>query len=425
MKNQLRVGLLGLGVVGGGTVEVLATQKEKITQQTGVEITIAKALVRPNEDKKQIAEEHGFELTTAIEEIVEDPTIDVVVELIGKIHPAKEFIASALSNKKHVVTANKDLIAQHGVELIQLATENQVSLFYEASVAGGIPILRTMTTNYLADEITNVQGIVNGTTNYMLTKMVEEGTSYEAALKQAQELGFAESDPTNDVDGLDAAYKMVILTQFAYGMDVSLADVAIQGIRGLAAEDVSIAQHFGYDIKLIGESKKTNGTVEVSVGPTLVKQSHPIAAIKNEFNGVFITSTGIGQSMFYGPGAGALPTATSVVSDLVAIAKNSQSNLIAPAFNDYRQKTTLTSKEAQISEYYLALTFDSGKETREVLAILEDIGFIIEKHKISESNGVQRVGLLLSQISRKDLEIKVDALPVDVKVEQMMKVMGD
>jgi homoserine dehydrogenase len=172
MKDHLRIGILGLGVVGSGTVQVLAAQRAKIKEQTGMNVSIVKALIRPAEDKKQFADEHGIELTSELADIVEDATLDVVIELIGKVHPAKEFIAQALKNGKHVVTANKDLIAQHGVELVEIAKENNVSLFYEASVAGGIPILRTLTTNYLADEITNIRGIVNGTTNYMLTKML-------------------------------------------------------------------------------------------------------------------------------------------------------------------------------------------------------------------------------------------------------------
>lgn len=411
--KELRVGILGLGVVGSGTVKVLSDHQTKIKEQTGKTLSIVKALIRPGEDKEDFAKEYGLTLTTELSEIVEDDSLDIVIELIGKVHPAKEFITAALLNGKHVVTANKDLIAQHGVELIDIAKENHVSLFYEASVAGGIPILRTLTANYLADEITNIRGIVNGTTNYMLTKMLENGTSYEEALSEAQTLGFAESDPTNDVDGIDAAYKMVILTQFAYGMDVTLDDLEIKGIRGLSDLDVSQANKFGYEIKLIGESVKTEGSVDVSVGPVLVPKTHPLASIKNEFNGVFINSTGIDQSMFYGPGAGSLPTATSVVSDVVAIAKNQALGIPAPQFNEYRRPLVLTTAEQAKSKYYFAI--NATEET--VATIFNELAIATEE--IDENNG--RISVITTSINRvqlAELEEKLATI-----LEQRMKVM--
>lgn len=411
--KELRVGILGLGVVGSGTVKVLSDHQTKIKEQTGKTLSIVKALIRPGEDKEDFAKEYGLTLTTELSEIVEDDSLDIVIELIGKVHPAKEFITAALQNGKHVVTANKDLIAQHGVELIDIAKENHVSLFYEASVAGGIPILRTLTANYLADEITNIRGIVNGTTNYMLTKMLENGTSYEEALSEAQTLGFAESDPTNDVDGIDAAYKMVILTQFAYGMDVTLDDLEIKGIRGLSDLDVSQANKFGYEIKLIGESVKTEGSVDVSVGPVLVPKTHPLASIKNEFNGVFINSTGIDQSMFYGPGAGSLPTATSVVSDVAAIAKNQALGILAPQFNEYRRPLVLTTAEQAKSKYYFAI--NATEET--VATIFNELAIATEE--IDENNG--RISVITTSINRvqlAELEEKLATI-----LEQRMKVM--
>lgn len=411
--KELRVGILGLGVVGSGTVKVLSDHQTKIKEQTGKTLSIVKALIRPGEDKEDFAKEYGLTLTTELSEIVEDDSLDIVIELIGKVHPAKEFITAALQNGKHVVTANKDLIAQHGVELIDIAKENHVSLFYEASVAGGIPILRTLTANYLADEITNIRGIVNGTTNYMLTKMLENGTSYEEALSEAQTLGFAESDPTNDVDGIDAAYKMVILTQFAYGMDVTLDDLEIKGIRGLSDLDVSQANKFGYEIKLIGESVKTEGSVDVSVGPVLVPKTHPLASIKNEFNGVFINSTGIDQSMFYGPGAGSLPTATSVVSDVAAIAKNQALGIPAPQFNEYRRPLVLTTAEQAKSKYYFAI--NATEET--VATIFNELAIATEE--IDENNG--RISVITTSINRvqlAELEEKLATI-----LEKRMKVM--
>ena len=208
MQKRLQIGILGLGVVGTGVVEIVNQERKKIKQKTGVDLLITKALVRPGEDKSALAAAQGFQLVYDSKDITEDPDIDVVVEVMGKIHPAYEFITEALEQGKHVVTANKDLLAQKGTQLVQTAIENHVSLYYEASVAGGIPILRVLANSFVADEITEVLGIINGTTNYMLTQMVEQQMTYEDALAQAQALGFAASDPKNDVDGIDAALLM-------------------------------------------------------------------------------------------------------------------------------------------------------------------------------------------------------------------------
>lgn len=418
MSKTLRIGLLGLGVVGGGVVQVLAKEKEKLQKQTGVAISIDKVLVRAGEDKSALAKKYGFVLTTDFEDIVTDTNLDIIIELIGKVHPAKEFIEKALQNGKHVVTANKDLIAQHGVALNQLAKENRVSLFYEASVAGGIPILRTLTNNYLADEITDVMGIVNGTTNYMLTKMFENQLSYQIALEQAQALGFAESDPTNDVDGIDAAYKMVILAQFAYGMDVSMSDLEIEGIRSLTKTDVQAAQALGYEIKLIGRAKKYGQGIAVSVGPTLVDKYHPIASIKNEFNGIFIESSGIHQSMFYGPGAGALPTATSVLSDVVAIAKNKYLGIEPPLFNHFKVDTTLASDLKQIDSYYIALKVN---DLAKVQAIFTEQAINIKKEH-QQSDGWFVICEPIAKATLKELTQKLSTY---AKIERVMKVIGE
>lgn len=413
MDKTLNIGLLGLGVVGSGVVEVLARQQEKLRDETGIKIQIVKSLVRVGEDKSQIAQKYGFELVTDIQDIINDPNIDVVVELIGKVHPAKEFITQALENGKHVVTANKDLIAQHGVELNQVAKSHQVSLFYEASVAGGIPILRTMTNNYLADEITNVLGIVNGTTNYMLTKMLTEGLSYDEALEKAQELGFAESDPTNDVDGIDAAYKMVILSQFAYGMDVKMSDLSIEGIRQVSAEDVAFAKKAGYEIKLIGRTRKIQDAIEVSVGPTLVSVNHPLASIKDEYNGVYLESTGINQSMFYGPGAGALPTATSVVSDLLAIAINRKNQQPAPLFNNYHRPTKLLHDSQIVDRHYLYI---QTNQINEIVAIISEYKLVYQQ-QLDEKYQV-----ILDDIAKDKLQQLIHKLSDYATMIRVMKV---
>lgn len=410
MEKQLRIGLLGLGVVGTGICQVLKAQKTKLFEQTKTSIAIKTALASPTQARKELAESCGFQLTQEPNDIFSDPEIDVVIEVIGKINPAMEFIIKAIENGKSVVTANKDLIATHGPKLQALAEKHNVCLFYEASVAGGIPILRTLSDSYLADEIFSIAGIINGTTNYMLTKMQEEQLSYEEALEQAQRLGFAESDPTNDVDGIDAAYKMVILTAFAFGMEITMEDVEVEGIRHVKSEDIANAAEFGYEIKLIGTAvKNEQQQVSISVGPVFVPKSHPLAAVKNEFNAVFVESTGIGQSMFYGPGAGGIPTATSVVSDLAAIAKNRISGT-APAFNSFYRVKSLADTRATRSSYYLLLAESSEKIP------LKDW----QKERLSNSGN--QTAILTNALTKQELKEQLAAFEPE-QIVTIMKVM--
>lgn len=423
MKKELKIGLLGLGVVANGVVELLAAQKEKIAKQTGVTLTLEKVLVLDKTGKEAFANENNCELVTKLEEITQDPTIDIVIELIGRISPAKEYILAALNEKKHVVTANKDLIAQHGTELIEAAKANQVGFYYEASVAGGIPILRSLTTSYMADEITSIQGIVNGTTNYMLTKMVENKMPYSAALEEAQALGFAESDPTNDVDGIDAAYKMIILGAFAFGMKLTMADLKVQGIRNLALEDVFSAQALGYEVKLIGEVKKEIVGVFASVGPVLIPKSHPLAMVKNENNGVYIESRGIGQSMLYGPGAGALPTATSVLADLIAIAQITQGTQVYPPFNSFSQETLIAPQSTIKNNYYLSVALPEGVVPEEaMIQPLRDKNHAIPFFKLENS---ARLLLIIEAITDEELATILSFVNQKGKVQGIIRMMGE
>lgn len=354
MEAKLQVGVLGFGTVGSGVIRILEEHREKISQVTGYAITVKKVLVRDMEKARRY-ETNGFTLTTDPSSVLEDPEIAVVVEVMGSITTAREYILRALKAGKHVVTANKDLIALHGDELVAVAQENKCDLFYEASVAGGIPILRTIVNSLAADRIKKVMGIVNGTTNFMLTKMTQDKKSYEEALSEAQELGFAEADPTSDVDGIDAARKMVILTRLSFGMNVQLEDVETVGIRTIAKEDIEVAYQLGYKIKLVGTAAETGGSVNVSVGPVLLPRAHPLSGVNYENNAVFVTGAATGETMFYGPGAGELPTATSVVSDIITVAKNSKLGTNGNAFNSYRHETKYTSKEKIFSKHYVRL----------------------------------------------------------------------
>lgn len=319
--QAISIGLLGLGTVGTGVVQIIESHQDKLMHQIGCPIQIKKILVS-NLTKSRPIEIDPSLLTVQPDDILFNPEIDVVIEVMGGIEKTRGYILQALKNKKHVVTANKDLMAVYGQELLNVATENGCDLFYEASVAGGIPILRGLTDGLSSDYITKMMGIVNGTTNFILTKMSKEGSAYGEVLKEAQELGFAESDPTSDVEGLDAARKMAILASLGFSMVIGLDDVSVEGITKISEEDLEYSKKLGYTMKLIGVASRDDDKVEVSVQPALLPETHPLASVNNEYNAVYVYGEAVGETMFYGPGAGSLPTATAVVSDLVAVMKN-------------------------------------------------------------------------------------------------------
>ncbi|MCY9464575.1 homoserine dehydrogenase [Bacillus velezensis] len=334
--EAIRIGLLGLGTVGSGVVKIIQDHQDKLMHQVGCPVTIKKVLVK-DIDKKRDADLPKDVLTTEVYDVIDDPEVDVIIEVIGGVEQTKQYLLDALKAKKHVVTANKDLIAVYGSELLAAAKENGCDLYYEASVAGGIPILRTLEEGLSSDRITKMMGIVNGTTNFILTKMIQEKSPYEEVLKEAQDLGFAEADPTADVEGLDAARKMAILARLGFSMDVDLDDVKVKGISRITDEDISFSKRLGYTMKLIGIAQRDDNKIEVSVQPTLLPDHHPLSAVHNEFNAVYVYGEAVGETMFYGPGAGSMPTATSVVSDLVAVMKNMRlgvngNSFVAPQF---------------------------------------------------------------------------------------------
>ncbi|MGY0401004.1 homoserine dehydrogenase [Carnobacterium jeotgali] len=407
MKNQLQIGILGFGTVGSGVLRILKHHEPKLNQVTGVSLKVKKVLVRDIEKNRgSIAE--GVELTLDANEIVNDPEIDIVVEVMGSIDNAKEYIKKALAAGKHVVTANKDLIALHGNELVALAKENHCDLYYEASVAGGIPILRTIVDSLASDEIQKVFGIVNGTTNFILSKMTNERKSYELALKEAQELGFAESDPTNDVDGIDAARKMVILTRLAFGMNVEVDQIETKGIRNLQQKDIEMAEKLGYKIKLIGSAIQFGNKISVDVGPILVPVNHPLASVQNENNAVVVVGAAVGETMYYGPGAGELPTANSVVSDVITVAKNIRLGTSGNVFSSYQHETRLAEDSEVSDKYYIAIEMQD--KTGQFLALTKlfsqfDIGFdqIIQQPLSSDMAKVVIVTHKITKAQQKEL----------------------
>jgi len=417
----VKIALLGFGTVASGVPFLLKENGEKINQSAHSEIEVAKVLVKDEDEKNRLlAAGNDFNFVTNVDDILSDQDITIVVELMGRIEPAKTFITRALEAGKHVVTANKDLLAVHGAELLEIAKANKVALYYEAAVAGGIPILRTLANSLASDKITRVLGVVNGTSNFMMTKMVEEGWSYDDALAEAQRLGFAESDPTNDVDGIDAAYKMVILSQFAFGMKVAFDDVAHKGIRNITPEDVAVAQELGYVVKLVGSIEETPSGIAAEVTPTFLPKAHPLASVNGVMNAVFVESIGIGESMYYGPGAGQKPTATSVVADIVRIVRRLNDGTIGKDFNEYSRDLVLANPEDVKANYYFSILAPDSKG--QVLKLAEifnaqDISFkqilqdgkegdkarvVIITHKINKSQ-LENVSAELKKVSEFDL----------------------
>lgn len=352
--KPVKVGLLGLGTVGTGVVRIVEGHHEDLQSQVGSRIVISRIAVKDRHKQRSI-EVNPDIVTDDPWSIVGDPEIDIVVEVMGGVEHTKELVMAALEAGKHVVTANKDLMALHGYELQAKARERGCDIFYEASVAGGIPIIRTLIEGFSSDRITKIMGIVNGTTNYILSKMSEEGAAYDDVLREAQALGYAESDPTADVEGLDAARKMTILATLGFRANIALEDVDVRGISQVTQEDIRYARQLGYAVKLLGIAESEDDCISVSVQPTMVRIGHPIAAVNGVFNAVYVYGEAVGETMFYGPGAGELPTATSIVADLVAVIKNAKLGVNGRSAS-ISYKTKKLKRDDQIrSKYFMLL----------------------------------------------------------------------
>jgi len=331
---KIGLGLLGCGTVGSEVARLLARDHTDLSARSGATLELVKVGVKDaSKDRSSIDKSL---LTTDLSSIVTDPSVSIVIEVMGGIEPARSLILQALKAKKSVVTANKALLATHGAEIFAAASANGVDLYYEAAVGGAIPILRPLRESIVGDSVTRVMGIVNGTTNYILTKMDEEGAEYETVLKEAQRLGFAESDPTADVEGHDAAAKIAILASLAFHTQVTIDDVHVEGISKLSKRDIEIAKAIDHVIKLLAIAEVTDdGKVSARVHPTLVPRHHPLASVRNAFNAVFVEAKSAGELMFYGRGAGGAPTASAILGDLVAISRHISFGGVGSRESDY------------------------------------------------------------------------------------------
>lgn len=324
--KELNIALLGLGTVGSGVVKIIEENRQQIKDTINKDIVIKHILVR-DKSKKRPLNISQYHLTEDINDILNDNSIDIVVEVMGGIEPTVDWLRTALKNKKHVITANKDLLAIHLKLLEDLAEENGVALKFEASVAGGIPIVNAINNGLNANNISKFMGIFNGTSNFILSKMTHEQTTFKDALEEAQRLGFAEADPTDDVEGVDAARKVVITSYLSFNQVIKLNDVKLVGISDITLADINAASALNYKIKLIGKGTYENGYVNASVEPTLIHKNHQLAAVENEYNAIYVIGDAVGDTMFYGKGAGSVATGSAVVSDLLNVALFFESNL--------------------------------------------------------------------------------------------------
>ena len=351
-KSRIRIGLLGYGTVGSAFVDLLESQKSTILLRTGLELVVTHVAVsdlnkdRPGLDAQTL-------LTDKPSEVIKNNEVDLVVELMGGLLPARDLVKAALENNKPVITANKELLSKEGKYLFALAGERNVDLLFEAAVAGGIPLIRVLRQSLLGEPVEKIMGIVNGTTNYILSQMEEKAMPYSEALLEAQKLGYAESDPTADVSGQDAASKAAIIAMVAFGADVSLDDVLFEGIQNISSADVAFASRAGCAIKLLAMVSKHEDELEVQVYPALLPNSHPLSSVRDSFNAVFVEGTAVDSLMLFGRGAGGMPTASAVLGDVIDAALN-LSNKTYRGMEDLKEVSILPSGE-QKSAYYVSV----------------------------------------------------------------------
>lgn len=388
MTSRIAVGMIGFGTVGTGVAKILLNHADLITKRVGVPIDLVRIADLDIKTDRGVELSDGV-LTTDVESILQDPTLDVVVELIGGCDVSKRCMLTALEHGKHVVTANKALLAVHGEEIFHAATRAGLDLGFEASVGGGIPIIRSLREGLASDHLSSIFGIMNGTSNYILTRMTEEGKSFQEVLEQARMQGYAEADPTLDVEGIDAAHKLAILVNLAYGTPVNIKEVYTEGISSLCTLDLEFAREFALTVKLLGVAKMEDGEIEARVHPTLVPSTSPIAQVSGVYNAIHVVADAVGDIMLYGKGAGSLPTASAVVSDIIEVARNRLKNIsgrVPVASFQWSQRVPLRIRpiEEVTCMYYLRFM------VRDQPGVLSKISGVLGDHAISISSVLQK-----------------------------------
>ena len=426
--KPIRVGLLGLGVVGGGTFTILNRNREEIARRAGREIKVTMAAVRESDLEAAVKKTgSSITLTTNPAEVVGSPDVDIVAELMGGIHPARELVLQAIANGKHVVTANKALLALHGNEIFKAAHEKGVMVAFEAAVAGGIPIIKALREGLTANRIEWIAGIINGTSNFILTRMRDQGAGFADALKEAQALGYAESDPTFDIEGIDAAHKLTIMASIAFGIPMQFDRVYTEGISKLTAQDIAYAEEFGYRIKLLGITRRTPKGIELRVHPTLIPEKRLIANVDGVMNAVLVKADAAGQTLYYGAGAGAEPTGSSVIADLVDITRMATSDPgnrvphLAFQPDQLRNDPILPVAEVETSYYLRMRALDRPGVLADITRILADLGISIEAMLQRERvAGEERVDVIM--LTHRTIEKQIDQ--AIVKIEALDSIAG-
>ena len=429
--KTINIALLGFGTVGSGVAETIKRNSQMMAEQLGCQLKITYVLVRHPDKYKNVPLLEGVHLTSSFEDIMADPDIGIVVEVMGGIHPAKEYIFAALNHKMSVVSANKDVVALFGPEIMHTAMENHVNFSCEASVGGGIPILRPLHDSLAANEIESIVGIVNGTTNFILSSMDEEGVSYSDALRVAQKKGFAEADPTNDVCGYDAARKLAILASIGFRANVTFDDVLVEGIEKISQKDVQYASEMGYAIKLLAVGTRQDNGIALNVYPAFVPRTHPLASVKGSYNAIYVTGNIVDDVMFYGRGAGSLPTASAVMADVISTAKHIMNGSTGTGMMLTETKRIPFYSSLKLkNSYYFRLIVD------DVTGVLSQIASAYADHDISIKEVVQKSRfedaaelMIITQDTPRENIIQVEkalqVLPCMRQVANIVRVMND
>ena len=390
MKESVGIGLLGMGVVGGGVASVLGDKAALLAKLAGAPLKLHGALVRDLSRQRAASLPNGA-LTTNADDILDNPDVDIIVEVIGGEQPALDYILKSISLGKHVVTANKEVMAKHGAKILAHAQKHGVQVLFEASVAGGTPIIAPLLRDLVANEVVSIHGIINGTTNYILTKMAQEGQDFGVALAAAQELGYAESDPTNDVEGIDAAYKLAILSTLAFRARVSDADVYSEGITHLTAQDFRYASELGYAIKLLAIASKTNGAVHVRVHPAMVRSDVMLAKVDGVLNAIEVQTDLAGRVLFHGRGAGDMPTTSAVLADVMDIARNIVGGIEAPPLPSLTADVHIIPISELETKYYMRLNVAERPGVfAQILKVLGDLDISIASAIQKETDDAAR-----------------------------------
>ncbi|MDD4980596.1 MAG: homoserine dehydrogenase [Candidatus Omnitrophica bacterium] len=405
--RKINVGLIGFGNVGSGVVKILSEKKALLSAKIGLEINVKKICDKDIASKRNVTVDKGL-LTRDAREIIDDPQIDIVVELMGGIHPAKDYITEALKKGKNVVTANKALLAQEGRELFALAQDRGKSIYFEASVGAGIPIIKSLREGLVANKFYSIFGIVNGTSNFILSQMSHNNCSFNDALSEAKARGFAEKDPSLDIEGIDSAHKLILLTYLAFGRLVSMDEVFIEGISRVSPADINYAKEMGFEIKLLAIAKKESDELEIRVHPTLIPKAHLLSSVGGIFNAIYVSSDLAGNLLFYGPGAGQLSAASAVVSDLVDLTQGIKAGMFRPTLNigvDKSVKKLRRINEIESKYYIRFMALDKPGVLAKVSGVLAKFGISIASVTQKERRKTQVVPIMMiiHEAKEKDL----------------------